>query len=253
MNEHHEADREPQAALEAARADAARRIAELRRSTELSAAPALPDLRSVLSRAEDHVSELRDTAADLKAVLPTRVEAAISRALAGSEGTPLGRQVEDLRRLALETTAAMDSLAGDVHGDQIGRVEDLETMVDLIAASTTAVRGDVARLESELAETRTALADVVGGLAELTGAVARLSAKLDRPMSMTLVPEASPIPSAPSPAWERRADGETRGELHQESPPASADAKRETDRPAVPRRAAGREWWSADRSGHRGR
>ncbi len=182
---------DPQAALRAAREDAARRIAELRRSSELPPAPALPDLRSVLSRAEEHVSEMRDTAVELKAVLPTRVEAAVSRALAGSEGTSLGRQVEDLRRLALETSAEMGSLARDVRDDQVGRVEDLETMVDLIATSATVVRADVSRVEAELAETRRALALLGQTLAAVGDAVAAVSAKLDRPVSLTLTPEAS--------------------------------------------------------------
>ena len=180
---------DPLAALRAAREDAARRISELRRSTELPPAPAVPDLRSVLSRAEEHVSELRDTAAELKAVLPTRVEAAVSRALAGSEGTSLGRQVEDLRRLALETSEAMGELSHDVREDQVGRVEDLETMVDLIAASTTAVRADVSRLEAELVETRRALAELASGASEIAGSIAALSSKLDRPLSVTMTPE----------------------------------------------------------------
>ncbi len=186
---------DPQAALRAARADAARRIADLRRSSELPPAPAVPDLRSVLSRAEEHVGELRDTAAELKAVLPTRVEAAVSRALAGSGGTSLGRQVEDLRRLALETSAAMGSLARDVHGDQIGRVEDLETMVDLIATSATVVRADLSRIDDELAGSRAALAELTASVAEIAEAVGRVSAKLDRPVSMTLTPDRS-LPAA---------------------------------------------------------
>ena len=145
-------------------------------------------LRTMLDQAEQHVELLRGTAAELKAVLPTRLEAAVSRALAGSEGAALARRVEDLTELSARTAETLRGVAADVLAERLGRAEDLELLVDLVSSGARATRADVARLEREVA----VLSDTVARLTALVETVSptleTISSKLDRPLSVTVEP-----------------------------------------------------------------
>ena len=79
--------------LRDAREAALRRIGEMRQRNLGAGEPAGPDLRTLLARSERHVDELRRTASELAAILPTRVEAAVARALGEDEGG-LGRRLD---------------------------------------------------------------------------------------------------------------------------------------------------------------
>jgi hypothetical protein len=82
--------------LESARENAMDRIRGLREGEPAAGAGATPDLRSVLNRAEQNVGAMHDVARDLAALLPTRVEAAVARALGEDEGG-LGRRIDEVR------------------------------------------------------------------------------------------------------------------------------------------------------------
>src|SRR4051794_35959632 len=96
-----------------------RRIKELRaraRGADPAFSPALaatpeetsqpvPDLRTLLARAENHVDELRATAASLEQGLPARVERAVERALDSHDST---HRSTELRDLLLELTGRVD-------------------------------------------------------------------------------------------------------------------------------------------------
>ncbi len=97
--------------------------------------------------AASEIEEVKEIAADLRAILPTRIEAAVQRALEAHEGAPVDTRVAELHALALDTAQRTRALAADVRADRISRVEDLEVVVDLLAEGLGAVRGDVARLE----------------------------------------------------------------------------------------------------------
>lgn len=95
------------------------------------------------------IDEVKEIAADLRAVLPTRIEAAVSRALEAHEGgVGVDSRVAELHALALDTAQRTRALAADVRADRLSRIEDLEVVVDLLAEGLGAVRGDVARLEA---------------------------------------------------------------------------------------------------------
>ena len=94
------------------------------------------------------LEEVKEIAADLRAVLPTRIEAAVQRALDAHEGTGPDARVAELHALAVDTAQRTRALAADVRADRLSRIEDLEIVVDLLAEGLGAVRGDVARLEA---------------------------------------------------------------------------------------------------------
>ena len=91
--------------MEEAEAQLYRRIQELRtrargerrRAADRAAAGIprpVPDLRTILARAESHVDDLRATAAALEETLPAKVERAVERAMASH---PDGRSADELR------------------------------------------------------------------------------------------------------------------------------------------------------------
>ena len=178
---------------------------EPRRATddhELSPATLSDELRAVLAQTEDRVDLLRGTAAELKAVLPTRIEAAVSRALASNPGVPATRRLAELGETCERIAGAVDAMGQDLLAERLGRAEDLEVTVDLVSAATAAVRADVQSVERQLAD----LSAIVAGLAvtvrSLTPALATVSAKLDRPLAVTVEarPAAEGAPVVPPPA-----------------------------------------------------
>lgn len=167
--------------MEEAEAQLYRRIQELRaraRGGDGSDAPAdqpgearptMPDLRTILARAETHVDELRSTAAALEESLPARVERAVERALSAHPDT---RQAEELRELLRGLSRQVEQVNRDLLAERLGRVEDLELVVDLISTGMAALRQDVA--------TVTAMVD------EVRGGVDGVVDKLDQPLQVTV-------------------------------------------------------------------
>jgi hypothetical protein len=167
--------------MEEAEAQLYRRIQELRaraRGGEGSdapgeqpadARPTMPDLRTILARAETHVDELRSTAAALEESLPARVERAVERALSAHPDT---RQAEELRELLRGLSRQVEQVNRDLLAERLGRVEDLELVVDLISTGMAALRQDVA--------TVTAMVD------QVRGGVDGVVDKLDQPLQVTV-------------------------------------------------------------------
>jgi hypothetical protein len=137
--------------LESARENAMDRIRGLREREPAAGAGAMPDLRTILNRAEQNVGAMHDVARDLAALLPTRVEAAVARALGEDEGG-LGRRLDEVRAEVLQTGAAVERIERDLVAERLGRVEDLEVLVDLLSAGLAAMRaqlnGLTARVDS---------------------------------------------------------------------------------------------------------
>lgn len=159
--------------LREARDAALQRIDALRAKAGAPDAPG-PDLRTLLQRAETNVDELRGTARELAAILPTRVEAAVARALGQDEGG-LGRQLGDVLGETLENGSALDRVERDLLAERMARVDDLEIMVRLITSG-------VASLKSEIAV--------------LAERVEALQGTLERPLTLTLERPADPGPAA---------------------------------------------------------
>ena len=137
--------------LRDAREAALRRIGEMRQRNLGASEPAGPDLRTLLARSEQHVDELRRSASELAAILPTRVEAAVARALGEDEGG-LGRRLDMVLDRSGQLNAAVERVERDLLAERMARVEDLEVLVDLVSGGLTALRADLRSVRRELAE-----------------------------------------------------------------------------------------------------
>src|SRR4029077_20594902 len=91
--------------------------------------PAMPDLRTILARAETHVDELRTTAASLEESLPAKVERAVERAMSEHSDA---RRADELRELLRGLSRQVEQVNLDLLAERLGRVEDLELVVGLI-------------------------------------------------------------------------------------------------------------------------
>ena len=127
------------------------------------------DLRTILARAESHVDELRSTAASLVHDLPAQVEAAIERAL---DEHSTGKRLAELRMLLRSLSAQVERVNHDLLAERLGRIEDLELLVDLVSTGFSAVRQDVADLASDVGR-------VAGGVDDVHH-------RLDQPVQVTV-------------------------------------------------------------------
>ena len=159
--------------LREAREAALQRIDALRAKAGAPDAPG-PDLRTLLQRAETNVDELRGTARELAAILPTRVEAAVARALGQDEGG-LGRQLGDVLGETLQNGSALDRVERDLLAERMARVDDLEIIVRLISSGVASLKREIAVLAER---------------------VEALQGTLERPLTLTLERPADPGPAA---------------------------------------------------------
>jgi hypothetical protein len=130
---------------------------------------AMPDLRTILARAESHVEQLRNTADTLERQLPADVERAVERAMAthGDE-----RRLTELRHAIAALARQIEQVNRDLLAERLGRVEDLELVVDLISTGMSELRRDTA--------TVAAMIERVGG------GVDTVLDKLDQPLQVTV-------------------------------------------------------------------
>ncbi len=119
------------------------------------------------------IDQVKEIAADLRAVLPTRIEAAVARALNAHEGGAVDHRIAELHALAIDTAQRTRALAADVRAERVGRVEDLEVVVDLLVEGLGAVRGDVAKLEARSVR-------IEKELERITWAIDRVGSQLER-------------------------------------------------------------------------
>jgi hypothetical protein len=136
-----------------ARAQAVRRILELRGETPDADTV---DLRALIAR----TSEANAAARELTAVLPTRVEAAVGRALADDQAG-VARRIDDVRSSTDEISEAVSRVERDLVSERLGRIEDLEALVALISSGISAIRSDMGQLNARVAELATRLDGVV--------------------------------------------------------------------------------------------
>jgi predicted transcriptional regulator len=127
-----------------ARAQAVRRILELR--GEAPGADTV-DLRALIAR----TSEANATARELTAVLPTRIEAAVGRALADDQAG-IGQRIDDVRSTTDEIADTVARVEQDLVSERLGRIEDLEALVALISTGIAAIRSDLGQLNARVAE-----------------------------------------------------------------------------------------------------
>jgi methyl-accepting chemotaxis protein len=154
-----------------------RRIQELRARARSERAPgatgdtppAMPDLRTILARAEANVGELRQTAAALEQSLPEAVERAVERAM-DERTTP--RRLDELRDLVRALAGQMDQVNRDLLTERLGRIEDLELLVDLISTGMASLRQD--------------MSDVTTMVSRMNTSMTGVAARLDQPLQVTV-------------------------------------------------------------------
>ena len=152
-----------------------RRIQELRdraRAERQASVPSAPsehgagNLRSADDPEPRRVPRRRAprTAASLQKSLPEAVERAIEKAM-DDHSTP--RRLGELRDLVRALSAQVEQVNRDLLAERLGRVEDLELLVDLLSTGMAALRQDVA--------------DLAGNVGRVGAGVDRANAKLDQP------------------------------------------------------------------------
>jgi hypothetical protein len=153
-------------------------------SFETDGTPGAPETTALLPARDTGVEAVRESVADLAAVLPTRIEAAVARALESADGAPLPRQIGELQR-------AIQTLSRDLHAERLGRIGDVEVLVDLMVAAAEAQDRRVAALETQVTS-------LVAAVEALTPVVANVAEKLDRRVriSVQTEPGAQPFGNA---------------------------------------------------------
>lgn len=104
---------------------------------------------AALERARAGVEALAQSAAELEASLPARVEEAI-RSSVRTEAAPVGRQLAEVRGLANLTIRRLERLETELLAERNARVDDLALLVDLISSGWGAVDERLARIERHL-------------------------------------------------------------------------------------------------------
>jgi chorismate mutase len=104
---------------------------------------------AVLERARAQVEELAQTAAQLEATIPARVEHAVSDGLRG-QVRPVGRNLAEIRGLTNQVIRRLERVEGDLLSERHARVDDLGLLVDLITSSWKSVERRLTALERKL-------------------------------------------------------------------------------------------------------
>ncbi len=151
----------------------------------------------MLRRTEEHVDAIRSAATDLTAVLPTRIEAAVARALASPDGGSLPRHVSEIHRAVTSIAEAVRVVSRDLQSERLGRVGDLEVLVDLIASSAESTRGDLQRLDRRVAAIESALTTLADTVSRLVPTVENVNEKLDRRIRISVQTDPATTTFAP--------------------------------------------------------
>jgi len=150
------------------------------------------------TQTSDPLDAMREAASDLAAVLPTRLESALERALEGPDGVPLPRRLADVQSSLHATSDAVRRVGEDLARERIGRVQDLEVLVDLVADAAATGRGDVALLEERVARLAADVATLAEIVAALAPTIQAISDKLDRRVRISVRTEPGSVPEIAS-------------------------------------------------------
>ena len=114
------------------------------------AAEGRPDAAAVdaaLERARAEVEELAQTAANLEATIPSKVEDADQD---GLRVQPVGRNLAEIRGLMNQVIRRLERVEGDLLSERHARIDDLALQVDLITSGWKSVNDRLAGLEHAL-------------------------------------------------------------------------------------------------------
>ena len=131
---------------------------EKRRLGEASRRPDPAEAEATLERARAALESLAERAAELEAVVPERLGAALADAMR-AEVLPVGRPVAEVRGLSNATIRRLERLQLDVAAERKARVDDLAVLVELVRAGWDGVERRLAHVEASLERLERSLED----------------------------------------------------------------------------------------------
>ena len=111
--------------------------------------PSRVELEATVERAETALDQLARTAAELEAVVPERLGAAIEQGM-HAEVLPVARQIAEVRGLTGQLVRRLEALQGEIASERRDRLEDLALLVDLTSSGWRGVERRLDRAESIL-------------------------------------------------------------------------------------------------------
>src|SRR6476646_11050946 len=101
---------------------------------------------AVLERARAQVEELAQTAAELEATIPAKIEHAVVDGLQ-EQVRPVGRNLAEIRGLTNQVIRRLERIEGDLLAERHARVDDLALLVDLVSSGWKSVDDRISSLE----------------------------------------------------------------------------------------------------------
>ena len=114
-----------------------------------AARPGAADVSAVLERTHLQLAELSSATDGLAATLPTQVVDAVREGVR-REAAPMGRQVAEVRGMAVQLLRRLERLETELAAERHARVDDLGLLVDLIGAGWQSVDERLARIEQAI-------------------------------------------------------------------------------------------------------
>jgi hypothetical protein len=108
--------------------------------------PAGADVSAMLERTHLQLVELSAAADGLGSTLPNQVAEAVREGVR-REAAPVGRQLAEVRGMAVQLLRRLARLEGELTAERHARVDDLGLLVDLIGAGWQSVDERLARIE----------------------------------------------------------------------------------------------------------
>jgi hypothetical protein len=108
--------------------------------------PKRVELEAALERAEEALSSLAQTAAELEAAVPERLGSALEEGMR-AEVLPVARHIAEVRGLTGQLVRRLESLQGEIAAERRERLEDLALLVDLIGSGWRGVERRLDRAE----------------------------------------------------------------------------------------------------------
>lgn len=107
------------------------------------------DVGAALERTRAQLVQLSSAAAGLESTLPAQVASAVRDGVR-QEAAPMGRQLAEVRGMAVQMLRRLEQLEADLTAERYARVDDLGVLVDLVGSGWKSVDDRLARIERAL-------------------------------------------------------------------------------------------------------
>ena len=114
-----------------------------------SGRPSETDVSATLERTRTQLVHLSSVASGLEASLPAQVAVAVRDGVR-QEAAPVGRQLAEVRGMAMQMLRRLEQLEADLTAERYARVDDLCVLVELIGSGWKSVDDRLARIEQAL-------------------------------------------------------------------------------------------------------